>query len=791
MTAEVQGECPLGPCRANEANVMALCAMRDTRVAELAASLWEVEERASEGSAALDELHAKFSGQMTAALTSVEEQLREGPVARMESAVDGVTGELRGLSAHGKEMEERVEVLAMERRGLEDEKAAMSLLNQELLENSRLLAERTEAEVQDSLSDVSGSSDRTDALLADAARQIQRFQRIIQLRASLAPRAEEAAPEGPTDATAAAISALREQEARAAVARQVELERLEQKALVGKLHQQAEQGAAPPPPACQLPTASKSGVKLPVIGKMRKKVQSHRAAARVKERQVLAQLSAQQAQLAEMHPGEEVRGLEARLAEAQAAHKSAKADIARLKQHVKAAYGASAGTPRRAYETTYSLPTFLSNCDTTPKLSAELSAERTAGETAESNLKAAKLSLGLQETMITDLKAKAANLQQDDHFELIDRAVNAEAKLKATASSAARKEAQIRCLQERLAEAGRAEARRAASEVETEDKASARLRTELRRRETELRNTRQELAAAHEALEMAAQSAEAAAISESHQLRRSDERAARQAKFAEDLIAAVRAVSRLALHASASMRSAAETVGAAAAPPWPASPFGEGEGELGAELSEIAGLVGAVGITPGEVQQLLGINRSCGRRRGSGTAQSQRPAPQAQSLAKVSDALRQLEAALEGMAAEDDLENADPNRGALPPAAGWDAKPVSARLEGLETELRHAEGELSAAAEAQRSAAGATPARRPHEWWVEVDRGVVGKVLAGLPPAWRSGSSTEEEEQELSFQHSSGGHSSAGSWAATAQEMGHDMVAATRDARARLAQRNA
>eukprot|EP00873_Tetraselmis_striata_P017693 jgi/Tetstr1/437957/TSEL_026587.t1 len=88
-----------------------------------------------------------------------------------------------------------------------------------------------------------------------------------------------------------------------------------------------------------------------------------------------------------------------------------------------------------------------------------------------------------------------------------------QAKLKATASSAARSEAQIRSLQERLAEVGRAEARRAASEAETEDKASARLRTELRRRETELRNTRQELAAAHEALEMAAQSAEAAAIS--------------------------------------------------------------------------------------------------------------------------------------------------------------------------------------------------------------------------------------------------------------------------------------
>eukprot|EP00873_Tetraselmis_striata_P027154 jgi/Tetstr1/447418/TSEL_034852.t2 len=1036
-------------------------AQRDTRIAELAASLRELEERASEGSAALDELHAKFSGQLTAALTSVEEQLREGPVARMESAVDGVTGELRGLSARCKEMEERVEVLAMERRGLEDEKAAMSLLNQELLENSRLLAERTEAEVQDiretegrkavdaeaamaeamkraeaaeaqieelrtklqasqtigeeerqslvahsleelkamearfarekeiaaaclareregheaevtalraemqgavdaavaeaeadvaqrsaaemdarlaqwqaewqaesddlaagrqaaeqaaevakealrtvqaefeayrrqkasevaaldsrlralltssaaeaaeqaesegeeggeaadeeeeeeavggvglagsgraparrrpevwrptglpagsgagggrkkggkkrsgakgnnkgkgarlpvlrvpqrvvipsDLSDASGSSDRTDALLADAARQTQRFQRIIQLRASPAPRAEEAAPEqpqqqqqdpppagdrppaeGPTDATAAAISALREQEARAAVARQVELERLEQKALVGKLQRVI------------------SGLNK-VIGKMRKKVQSHRAAARVKERQVLAQLSAQQAQLAEMHPGEEVRGLEARLAEAQTAHKSAKADIARLKQHVKALQASA-------------------KSDTMPKLSAELTAERTARETAESNLKAAKLSLGRRETMIADLKAKAANLQQqlqqDDRFELIDRAVNAEAKLKATASSAARKEAQIRSLQERLAEAGRAEARRAASEAEAEEKASARLRTELRRRETELRNMRQELAAAHEALEMAAQSAEAAAISESHQLRRADERAARQAKFAEDLIAAVRAVSRLALRASASMRSAAEAVGTAAeaaAAPWPASPFGEGEGELGAELSEIAGLVGAVGITPGEVQQLLGIDRSGGRRRGAGSAQAQRPAPQAQSLAKVSYALRQLEAALEGMAAEDDLENADPNRGARPPAAGWDAKPVSALLEGLEAELRHAEGELSAAAEAQRSAAGAAPARRLRERRVEVDRGAVGEVVAGLRPARRGGSSAEEEE-ELSFQYSSGGHSSTGSWAATAREMGHDLDAATRDARARLAQRNA
>eukprot|EP00873_Tetraselmis_striata_P017694 jgi/Tetstr1/437958/TSEL_026588.t1 len=270
----------------------------------------------------------------------------------------------------------------------------------------------------------------------------------------------------------------------------------------------------------------------------------------------------------------------------------------------------------------------------------------------------------------------------------------------------------------------------------------------------------------------------------------------------------MRVASRLALRASASTPSAAETVGAAAAAPSPASPLGEGEGELGAELSEIAGLVGAVGITPGEVQQLLGIDRSGGRRRGAGTAQAQRPVPQAQSLAKVSDTLRQLEAALEAWlqrcpqrlkarntwppcrdAAEDDP---DPNRGARPPAAGWDAKPVSALLEGLEAELRHAEGELSAAAEAQRSAAGAAPARRPRERRVEVDRGAVGEVVAGLRPAWRGGSGAEEEEEEeLSLQYSSGGHSSAGSWAATAREMGHDVYAATRDARARLAQRNA
>jgi chromosome segregation ATPase len=79
------------------------------------------------------------------------------------------------------------------------------------------------------------------------------------------------------------------------------------------------------------------------------------------------------------------------------------------------------------------------------------------------------------------------------------------AKLKATASSAARKEAQIKSLQERLAEVGKSAAARSAAEADKEEKTSARLRNELRRREGELRQAREEVAAAHEALEMAAQ----------------------------------------------------------------------------------------------------------------------------------------------------------------------------------------------------------------------------------------------------------------------------------------------
>jgi hypothetical protein len=55
----------------------------------------------------------------------------------------------------------------------------------------------------------------------------------------------------------------------------------------------------------------------------------------VKERQVLAQLSAQSAQLANMHSAEEVAAVEGRLSEAAAAQKAAKAEITRLKQYVK------------------------------------------------------------------------------------------------------------------------------------------------------------------------------------------------------------------------------------------------------------------------------------------------------------------------------------------------------------------------------------------------------------------------------------------------------------------------
>jgi hypothetical protein len=39
--------------------------------------------------------------------------------------------------------------MAVEKRGLEEEKAAMSQLNAELLENSRLTEQRTAAEVED------------------------------------------------------------------------------------------------------------------------------------------------------------------------------------------------------------------------------------------------------------------------------------------------------------------------------------------------------------------------------------------------------------------------------------------------------------------------------------------------------------------------------------------------------------------------------------------------------------------------------------------------------------------
>jgi hypothetical protein len=68
--------------------------------------------------------------------------------------------------------------------------------------------------------------------------------------------------------------------------------------------------------------------------------------------------------------------------------------------------------------------------DVTPKVTAELTAERTAREAVEGKLKAANLSLGRREAMIADLKSKVAGLQEqldkDDRFELIDRAVNAE-----------------------------------------------------------------------------------------------------------------------------------------------------------------------------------------------------------------------------------------------------------------------------------------------------------------------------------------------------------------------------
>jgi hypothetical protein len=62
------------------------------------------------------------------------------------------------------------------------------------------------------------------------------------------------------------------------------------------------------------------------------------------------------------------------------------------------------------------------------------------------------------------------------------------------------------------------------------------------------------------------------------------------------------------------------------------------------------------------------------------------------------------------MSETEDGENTDPNarRGAAVDG-GWDAKPVSTLLQGLEAELRHAEGELCDAIDRKRLVASGAP----------------------------------------------------------------------------------
>jgi predicted nuclease with TOPRIM domain len=83
---------------------------RDSRIYEMTTALSAAEERIAEGNAVLDELHSKFSAQLNGVLGRLEELMHEGPVARMQSAVETVSTELQALNSHCKQLEERLEV---------------------------------------------------------------------------------------------------------------------------------------------------------------------------------------------------------------------------------------------------------------------------------------------------------------------------------------------------------------------------------------------------------------------------------------------------------------------------------------------------------------------------------------------------------------------------------------------------------------------------------------------------------------------------------------------------------